>query len=270
MSSSKCTPRQPNVLNINNDNYSTLFKRCHSSKYFIRFEFFDAKKGPRHFSNSAKLMSSRGSAQMKYSSSFFTRIYRNLNMLFERHLFLTNQVVTLSMLLSADVIAQVIEQKYFTGNEDTETHYDVTRTLRVGATCVAIGPWTHYWYRFLDSVFPGRQLRIVLIKTCLDVLVYAPVFLVSFFGIVGLLEEGNLSKLKTELADSGLTVYAVDCVCAFPVQMFNFLVLPPRYRAAYAMTYSMCIDIFMTFVRHYNENMELRGDQRISFFGMKS
>ena len=73
-------------------------------------------------------------------------------------------------------LGDICQQK-LTGNGAN----DWTRTLRMTALGILMGPVNHYWYFALDVVLPGRAGRTVLKKVLADQLVMAPVCCVIFY-----------------------------------------------------------------------------------------
>lgn len=46
---------------------------------------------------------------------------------------------------------------------------------------VALGPFNHYWYVYLDRFFPGIKRKTIFKKVILDEIVASPFFIVAFF-----------------------------------------------------------------------------------------
>ena len=92
--------------------------------------------------------------------------------LFGRYLLLTNTVSSCAL----DALGDALEQRV----ERMRPH-DYPRTLRMGAVGLILGPLDHYWYRFLDSRFPGTRAPIVAKKVALDLLLLGPISIVLFY-----------------------------------------------------------------------------------------
>ena len=117
------------------------------------------------------------------------RLYRTA--FSNRYLLLTNTVVSVVV----DGLGDVIEQKL-----ERTCPYDWPRTLRMAATGLFLGPISHYWYRWLDRVLPGKGTVTIAKKITLEQFTIAPAEIASFYcgtstywcrKIVWLLQQGS-------------------------------------------------------------------------------
>ena len=90
-----------------------------------------------------------------------------------RYLIVTNTASACAL----DALADVTEQ---CGVECVRPH-DWPRTLRMGATGLLLGPVDHFWYRLLDTRYPGCHAAAVAKKVSLDTLVYVPLAIILFY-----------------------------------------------------------------------------------------
>lgn len=146
---------------------------------------------------------------------------------FGKHLLLTNCVSCGGFFLLGDAIQQKIEMTQNPGQK-----FDYNRTLRlalVGLSQVRIGqelyyiifeihqgPPHHYWYLYLDKLFPGKSKSIVIKKILADQAVAAPFFAITFIYGAGLLEGNSLSRIFNNLINKALNHNDDD-----KVQVFN-------------------------------------------------
>ena len=135
--------------------------------------------------------------------------------------FLPEQAVLQSMLSSGalwglgDVMAQLIE-RYGSGgssNKQLQTassssflsFYSPLRTLRLSFYAALVwAPATHYWFQFLEYVFPGDGLLVAVKRMLLDQSVYAPLVIASLFFVVGALEGLSLRTVAAKTRDGFL------------------------------------------------------------------
>ena len=100
-----------------------------------------------------------------------TRYIRRL--VLGRFLLVTNTVSACVL----DSLGDALEQR---GVEHVRPH-DWPRTLRMGTVGLLLAPVDHYWYRFLDSRFPGTRAAVITKKITLDILILAPLSVVLFY-----------------------------------------------------------------------------------------
>lgn len=75
---------------------------------------------------------------------------------------------------------------------------------------LAQGPMHHYFYKYLDRLLPKQNLNSVGKKILVDQFVASPLFIISFFYGMGLLEGKRYDECKEELRKKFLTVYTVS------------------------------------------------------------
>ena len=132
--------------------------------------------------------------------------------------FYPEQEVVRSMLSSAalwgvgDVMAQLIE-RYGSGGKQSQqptsssflSLYSPLRTLRLSLYAFVVwAPCTHYWFRFLEFVFPGSGLLVAVKRMLLDQSLYAPFVIASLFLVVGALEGSSLRVVAAKTRDGFL------------------------------------------------------------------
>ena len=74
---------------------------------------------------------------------------------------------------------------------------------------LAEGPPHHWWYTGLDRLLPGRTARVVRLKILADQLVAAPLFALTFFVGMDLLEGRTLRDGLQEFRRKFPEVYLV-------------------------------------------------------------
>ena len=75
-------------------------------------------------------------------------------------------------------VGDVIQQKIF---GTTDSPYDHTRTARMCALGLCMGPLNHFWYLQLDRLVIGEGMAVVLKKIICDQLMFAPTCITVFY-----------------------------------------------------------------------------------------
>ncbi|XP_071953369.1 mpv17-like protein 2 isoform X2 [Antedon mediterranea] len=184
------------------------------------------------------------------SSSVLPSFVRKL---FSKYLLITNTVTCSSLLAIGDVIEQTREIRR---NRKNESHaskhhhsYNWKRTGRMACIGLALGPFNHYWYFFLDRFLPGTSGKMVIKKILLDQVVAAPFFNGSFILGMGLLEGKSLTENLDNFKSKFPTLYLMDW-CIWPVaQAINFTFIPSYLRVTYVNFITLGWDAVLSFVQ---------------------
>jgi protein Mpv17 len=110
-------------------------------------------------------------------------------------------------------------------------------------------PTIHFWYRTLASRIPGTSMMATLQRLTLDQLVFAPLFIPSFFSMALLLDgTPELIPVKLE-ADWSSTVLANYAVWV-PAQFLNFKFVPPQFQVLFSHSVGFFWNIYLSFVTY--------------------
>ena len=107
----------------------------------------------------------------------------------------------------------------------------------------------HYWYAFLDKRFAGHGLMSIRKKLLCEMAV-GPPFGASLFFVSGALEGKPIVKTIDELKKNFHYLIAADWLFYIPLQYFNFLYLPPKYRFLYVAILSLFYDTALVYLLH--------------------
>ena len=77
-----------------------------------------------------------------------------------------------------------------------------------------------------------------------------------FFLTLGILEKKNWSEFTTEVRNKAYKLYVAEWIVWPPAQIFNFYILPTRYRVLYDNTISLGYDVYMSQVKHDNPKVQ--------------
>jgi len=126
------------------------------------------------------------------------------------------------------------------------------------------GPLYHVWYIYLDRVLPGRTFQVVMKKLAADQLFMTPLSIVLFFVSLGMLEGQKCDQMQHDIQHKGPPLLAAEWTFGPATQLFNFFVLPTRFRVVYDSVVCLCFDVYYSYVKYRKElhDSELTSDTR--------
>lgn len=103
------------------------------------------------------------------------------------------------------------------------------------------------WYKFLQIYSKDPKFIEVLRKVLTDQLCYSPISLFSFFtyGTI-VLENGTWEDTKSKLSKVYLKTLIINYSVWFPVQFFNFLIVPRNYQVPFSSSISVLWNCFLS------------------------
>lgn len=123
------------------------------------------------------------------------------------------------------------------------------------------GPVYHVWYIFLDRALPGRTVQVVFKKLAADQLLMTPLSIVVFFVSLGILEGQKFHQMRYDVRHRGPPLLAAEWTFGPATQLFNFFVLPTRFRVVYDSVVCLCFDVYYSYVKY---RKELQGNKLTS------
>ncbi|CAH0700024.1 unnamed protein product [Spodoptera exigua] len=183
--------------------------------------------------------------QMRKESMF----HRGVTFFFKKNLFLTNSLTSGVCMALGDLIQQEFEFQ----TKVLPERYDWGRIARMFTVGTAMGPLHHFYYDYLDKLLPKVNLKTVFLKIGCDQAFASPVTLITFFYGMGYLEQKTLRESTEEIKKKLLYAYVGDCMYWPPVQFINFYFLPTHYRVVYINVATMIFNIFLSFMKHYDQ-----------------
>jgi len=142
----------------------------------------------------------------------------------------------------------VITQKVF----EKQPYMNNRRALKFVAYSLLLTPISHFWYMFLDAVFPKNPAdknsmvdSSALKKLAMDELLYDPFCIVFFYVIVGLLEGQNFGQIKQKLGREYWATQKASWAIWPIVQLINFSVVPGNLRILFINFIGFWWSIFM-------------------------
>ncbi|EDW79347.1 uncharacterized protein Dwil_GK19153 [Drosophila willistoni] len=163
----------------------------------------------------------------------------------------------LGMSVSLSMVGDAMEQSYERYTREADK-WDRTRTVRMGISGFTVGFVCHFWYKYLDYVYPKRTIGVVVRKILLDQFVCSPFFLVVFFVTMGVLEKKNWAELKEEIGDKAFILYKAEWTVWPLAQLFNFFFIKPKYRVLYDNSISLGYDVYISKVKYSKVKKEAK------------
>lgn len=131
-----------------------------------------------------------------------------------KYLLLTNCCISVTL----SSVGDFLEQQYELYTKDIE-EYSPKRTLHMAISGLTIGVACHYWYRFIDTRIPGRNLTTVLQKVFWDQLICSPIVISVFFITLGILEQTKKDQILTEIKAKAWRLYLAEWTVWPPAQI---------------------------------------------------
>lgn len=158
---------------------------------------------------------------------------------------LTPDLFAGALLGAGDFIAQQYVEKV------PLREHDVVRTARMAAIgTVVIGPIFHVWYSTLDKRFvhksPGNAMR----KMTVDQSILAPVFLVLFYGAVGIVERRTIKQISDKIYEEFYPNMVVNYKVWPAVQFLNFYLFPAHLRVLVVNVVSLFWNTYLAWTSH--------------------
>lgn len=100
------------------------------------------------------------------------------------------------------------------------------------------GPLLHGWYKWLDTFYKGKSIKLVLTKLFLDQFILTPPLICLFFISMSLME--SKTDIFEECKTKFLKTFQTSCLFWIPVQFFNFVLIPPTLRITYVSIAALC------------------------------
>ncbi|XP_013119185.2 mpv17-like protein [Stomoxys calcitrans] len=161
-----------------------------------------------------------------------SRMFNAVGSLFKRHPFLTNSAVYGSLYVGAEMSQQFLTKKVLVEKESLKEDIDYPTIGRYAVMgTVVYAPSLFQWYKWLDGTFPGTAKKVIIKKLVLDQFVLTPYLLTVFYTGMALMEGADDKFL--ELKQKFLPTFERSCMFWIPAQLFNFVLIAPRFRVLY-------------------------------------
>ena len=110
-----------------------------------------------------------------------------------------------------------------------------------------VAPVLHLWYGYLGKTIIGATPRAVFSRVFADQLIFAPLFVPSFFTMLSLL-QGNVQELPQQLQNEWWKTVQVNWTLWIPAQMVNFRFVPLQYQVLFSNGVGLIWNIYLSHV----------------------
>ncbi|XP_050721993.1 mpv17-like protein [Eriocheir sinensis] len=146
-----------------------------------------------------------------------------------------NMVIYGTLYTGAEFVQQTFNNKVMVPEGSSAKPYDTATLARYGFMGTCVFPHVLYHaYKFLDSKFVGKSLRVVLPKLAVDALLVTPVNLTLFY--VGMSTLEGKDDLLEEWKKKIVPTFVTASVFWVPASLINFRFLPPQARVVFVGT----------------------------------
>jgi len=160
-------------------------------------------------------------------------VFETVSRVFRKRPFLLNSLTGFASFSLGDLLAQSVDNKTVKAEAQK---LDVTRAAKIGCLgCVVNGVVMVYWFRVLDRVC-GHSMtdpRVLISKTVLDQVVYAPISISAFYAYTSFLTPGAAGWKSTFLQtmeDKAYSTFLADCSVWPVINLLQFRVVPTHLR----------------------------------------
>ncbi|XP_062890682.1 peroxisomal membrane protein 2 [Mobula hypostoma] len=165
--------------------------------------------------------------------SFNRLLLQQYLLLLKKYPILTKSVTSGILSGLGNVLSQVMENR----RKDLSITKNITfgGPIRFGVFgLVFTGPLSHYFYQYLDKLFPSNVPYSQIKKLLLDRLMFAPAFLALFFVVISLLEGKNLKALKDKMKTGYWIALKMNWKVWTIFQYININYVPVQFRVLFA------------------------------------
>jgi hypothetical protein len=168
---------------------------------------------------------------------------------------LTKCVTSGFLSFTADFICQTNEQYAKKKGMVFSFKYDVYRLLRFTFLGTAlVGPILHSWYGLLVKKLPGNSMLATIQRLALDQLVFAPVFLPTFFAC-NLILEGRPENIIKKIETDWFSTVVANWSLWVPSQFINFKFIPPQFQVLFSNSVGLLWNIYLSSITYKTQAM---------------
>jgi hypothetical protein len=168
------------------------------------------------------------------------------------HPLLSRMVPSFIISFSADFASQAIESYY--GKKSLFSTYNLRRALNLsGYASLCVTPSMHYVFAYIAKKVPGRSLKPLLIKFCIDRTFIGPTMVFSFFVSQTLLNGGSWADVSSRLQNNFLEAAKMNfCIWSIgSLTMHKFV--PLEFQVLFANCVSFFWNLYISYAVNKNK-----------------
>lgn len=109
-----------------------------------------------------------------------------------------------------------------------------------------VAPVSYYWFRFLANRITIKAAIPNLITTvAVDAAVMSPLFLCAFMTTRGIIEKQSKEEIAKKIRSDTFTMWTYSISFWLPVSVFNFWMVPLKFRVIYMNAFSFVWNTFL-------------------------
>jgi len=127
--------------------------------------------------------------------------------------------------------------------------YNPIRTARMASIGFMLsGPMLHQWYKILDRMVQGSGKVAVIKKIAADQLIFTPISLLAFLGLLNGLEGKSLEQTKEKIQRDFVPILLVNWTVWPLAQYVNFALIPAPQRVLYVTVLGIFWNSFLCYM----------------------
>ena len=214
----------------------------------------------------------------KTSIQKYKMLFKTLKYILHKHPFKFNLISCGLFGFAGDYACQRFEfwqkqqknERQRSASNSEEFRHNLKRSTQMGLAALTMGPFLHYWYRFLDNKWPKATIKHVLTKVYIDYAVAIPYY-ICFFGSLTYIKEViykenfdkisgktsfNIENFKNQVSQKIPVLLVIDFFLWPLFQGLNFYFLPMSLRVVGTKVAEIFFDGLLSWVAHNEIDLE--------------
>ena len=197
------------------------------------------------------------------SKFWFHRLWRWYNQRLNHRPVVTKSITAGIIVTLGDLVGQILDitassSSYTEADEQqTQTKFDFVRLARFCSMGMFLqAPITHYYYVALDHYLPptiNPWTCTTMYKLIIDQTIYAPIFLLSVFIYLGILDGDSISKIwQQQIQTEYISTMIANWKLWIPATLINMAYISPQFRVLYCNAIFFVWSIFLSIILNGN------------------
>ncbi|XP_051515674.1 peroxisomal membrane protein 2 [Myxocyprinus asiaticus] len=168
-------------------------------------------------------------------SGFLARALQQYLILLKKYPIITKSVTSGILSASGNLLSQALESSKNNKENSPRKKVNVLGPVHFAIYGLVItGPVSHYFYQLLEVLMPTTVPYSLIKRLLLERLIFAPAFLLLFYGVMNALEGKKLEDLQNKLKTSYWPAMKMNWKVWTPFQFININYIPVQFRVLFA------------------------------------